>query len=92
MMMSPLTQLAGFFTKQIAVIFSVLAGLVVLARGISYIEENAISRDENRRLHDAFAKAKQLGEERNDFGRKINNMSDADLMRIMRESGDFEGQ
>ena len=90
--MSPITAITEFFTKQIAVIFSVVTGLLVLARAISYIEKNAISRDENRRLHDAFAKAKQLGEERNEYALKVNSMSRDDIIRIMRDSGDFDTQ
>lgn len=84
-----LTNITSFISKQIGVILSIGAGLLVIVRLASYIERNAVTRLEKRQLQDTLQKIKHNQGVRDEYGRKINSLNRDGVIGVMRDTDQF---
>lgn len=78
-----------FLGKQWAFIIAIGTGLMVLLRTKSYIENNAVSRQEKAYLQDALNRIKENRDFKYDYEKKIHATDRVDLLSIMHSKGEL---
>ena len=79
----------SFFTKQWGVIASVGFGLLVLVRGVRYIEESALNKERVRNMRDSVNRIIENKEKIDGYVKNVGDLDRDSLLSVMREYGEL---
>lgn len=79
----------SFFSQQWQFFLMIFVGLFALARGVRYIEDAAVRREENENLKNMINRMKKDRDYINDYKEEINNINRPDLLERMRKHGEL---
>lgn len=84
-----MTTIIDFFTRQWQVLLMIIGGLLVIFRGVQYIEDAAIEREENKRIRESLNRIKQNKDYIDEYRQSVHNLTRNQLIQRMYKHGEL---